>query len=282
MVVVTGLSGAGKTVVLNALEDLGYFCIDNLPVGLVRDFVRLSTEAEQPVYQRMGVGIDARNPEASLSQFPQLLRELRSHDFSIELAFVEADEATLLRRFSETRRKHPLSAEGVPLSLAIERERHLLGPLAEAADLKVDTSNTYVHQLRDFVRERIARRPLAILSLQLTSFGFKHGLPPDADFVFDVRCLPNPHWLTHLRNHSGKDPEVIEFLRDAPMVAEMVAQIIAFLDKWIPAFAAENRSYLTIAVGCTGGHHRSVYVVEQLRAHFAAQGRALMVTHRDL
>jgi RNase adapter protein RapZ len=282
MVVVAGLSGAGKTVVLNALEDCDYYCMDNLPVRLWSEFLRLVRESDQPIYQRVAVGIDARNPIDALATFPQMLREIGGPDFVADLVFVEASESALLRRFSETRRKHPLSVEGVSLSNAIQRERQLLSALSEGADIKIDTSDTLVHQLRDFVRERIARRPAATLSLQLTSFGFKHGVPHDADFLFDVRCLPNPHWLLHLRNLTGKDPEVIDFLRSEPNVEQMVAHLQAFLDHWIPIFAAENRSYLTVAIGCTGGHHRSVYIVESLARHFSEAGRAVLINHRDL
>ncbi len=282
MVVVAGLSGAGKTVVLNALEDCDYYCMDNLPVRLWPEFLRFVRESPQPLYLQVAVGIDARNPVDTLAAFPQMLREISGSEFVTDLVFVEASEAALLKRFSETRRKHPLSVEGVRLSAAIQRERQLLSALAEGADIRIDTSDTYVHQLRDFVSRRIARRPAATLSLQLSSFGFKHGVPHDADFVFDVRCLPNPHWLLHLRNLTGKDPEVVAFLENEPLVGKMISDIQTFLDAWIPVFAAENRSYLTVAVGCTGGHHRSVYVIESLARHFGALGRTVLVTHRDL
>lgn len=283
LIVVTGLSGGGKTVVLNALEDLGYYCIDNLPIGLLPEFIRQSRENDQTLYRRVAIGIDARNPADALSRFPDHLRNLGSGNFTAELLFVEANDETLIKRFSETRRKHPLSSDGVSLSDAIGRERQLLGTLSERADLRIDTSHTYVHQLRDFVRERVARRAVGTLSLQFVSFGFKHGIPPDADFVFDVRCLPNPYWDAQLRDHSGRDPGVIEFLGRAPVVGEMVADIGVFLDAWVPRFVAENRSYLTVAVGCTGGHHRSVYVVDRLAARFGVPGRkTVAVTHRDI
>jgi len=282
LIVVTGLSGAGKTVVLNALEDLDYYCIDTLPIGLLTEFLRQGQEADQGLYTKMVIGIDARNPLHTLCKFPDLLDELESHGIGVELIFVEADDETLFQRFSETRRKHPLSREGVSLSSAIQRERELLSTLRNRANLRIDTTHTHVHQLRDLVRERIAKRRSGALSLQFISFGYKNSIPHDADFVFDVRCLPNPHWEPQLRDYTGCDQPVIEFLERSPLVQEMVQRISAFLGFWIPQFEAENRSYLTVAVGCTGGHHRSVYIVRQLGSHFSALGKIVLVTHRDI
>ncbi len=282
LIVVTGLSGAGKTVVLNALKDLDYYCIDNLPIGLLIEFCQHAWERDHPGYLNVAVGIDARNPADVLVRFPSLLHQLDPDKLTAELIFMDATEETLIRRFSETRRKHPLSSERVSLAEAIKEERQLLSPLGEQADLRIDTSRTSVNQLWNYVKERVACRPRATLSLQLTSFGFKHGVPRDADFVFDVRCLPNPHWETRLRDHSGRDPEVIAFLEQAPLVSEMVRAIAAFLDSWIPRFEAQNRSYLTIAIGCTGGSHRSVYIVDQLTAYFSNQGKEILISHRDM
>ena len=282
LIVVTGLSGAGKTVVLNALEDTDFFCIDNLPIGLLMEFLRQGRDADQPLYQKMAIGIDARNPLDTLWKFPDLLKELSSCDMTTELIFVEADNDALIKRFSETRRKHPLSKQGMSLSGAIRQERQLLGPLLDQADLRIDTSHLRVHQLRDLVRERVARREATALSLQFISFGYKNGVPHDADFLFDTRCLPNPHWEAQLRDYTGHDQPVIDFLERSPLVREMVQHISAFLDAWIPRFELDNRSYLTVAIGCTGGHHRSVYIVEQLNAHFSAQGKSILVTHRDI
>lgn len=282
LIVVTGLSGAGKTVVLNALKDLDYYCIDNLPIGLLIEFCQHIWEGDHRCYQDVAAGIDARNPPDVLARFPSILRSLDSDEFTAELIFIDAAEETLIRRFSETRRKHPLSSERVSLAEAIKQERRLLGLLCEQADLRIDTSRTSVNQLWNYVKERIARRPRATLSLQLTSFGFKHGVPRDADFVFDVRCLPNPHWETHLRDHSGRDPEVIAFLEQSPLVGEMVQTISAFLDRWVPRFEEKNQSYLTIAIGCTGGYHRSVYIVDQLAGHFSDQDKKVLISHRDM
>ncbi|MGH8566982.1 MAG: RNase adapter RapZ [Gammaproteobacteria bacterium] len=277
----TGLSGAGKTVVLNALEDLCYYTIDNLPIGFLPAFLRHIAEGDQPQYRQVAIGIDARNPADSLLGFPERLMEMRRGAVA-DLVFVEADDQTLIRRFSETRRRHPLSSEHRSLALAIQEERRLLGALSEHADLRIDTSHSSVHQLRDRVRERIALRPAGILSLQFIAFGYKHGVPADADFVFDVRCLPNPYWEIRLRDLSGQDPEVVAYLEGTPQVRAMTEQIGAFLESWLPRFEAESRAYLTIAIGCTGGRHRSVYVAERLAERFGSTGRAPLVTHRDM
>lgn len=281
LIVVTGLSGAGKTVVLNALEDLGYYCIDNLPIGLWPALAREIHESGEPLYSRVAIGIDARNPVEALNAFSDRLRQAKGEYLSAELIFMEASDETLLRRFSETRRRHPLSSDAISLTLAIREERRRLGPLSEAAALRIDTSRTSVHQLREAVRERIAHRDATTLSLQLVSFGFKHGVPADADFVFDVRCLPNPYWEPHLRDLTGRDPRVIAYLESAPLVGEVANGLCDFLDTWVPRFEADNRSYLTVAVGCTGGHHRSVYIVQRLADHCMRRDQAVLVSHRD-
>ncbi len=281
LIIVSGLSGAGKTVVLNALEDQRFYTIDNLPIGFLPEFLRQIAEVDQPQYEHMAIGIDARNPADSLSEFPERLLAMKRRALT-ELVFVEADDPTLIRRFSETRRRHPLSGQYVSLAAAIHEERVLLGALAEHADLRIDTSHRYVHALRDLVRERIAGRREGSLSLQLVSFGYKHGVPGDADFVFDVRCLPNPYWEARLRDLTGQDAEVVAYLERAPSVGDMTEDIGAFLDRYLPRFEAENRAYLTIGIGCTGGRHRSVYVADRLAERFGRSGRALLVTHRDM
>ena len=256
-IIVSGLSGAGKSVVLNTLEDLNFYCIDNLPISLLDQFARQLNDAHTRPAPLVAIGIDARNPEDHLRTLPAGLDELRRLGILTELVFVEANSEILTSRFSETRRKHPLSSSSRSLSDAIEKERRLLSALAEIADLRIDTSRTAVHELRDLVRSRIAERPVAELSLQFVSFGYKHGTPHDADFVFDVRCLPNPHWIKELRKYSGRDAPVIEFLQAQPGVAGMEADLCRFLETWVPRFESENRSYLCVAIGCTGGHHRS-------------------------
>ena len=281
-IIVSGLSGAGKSVVLNTLEDLDYYCIDNLPVTLLRQFGAGIEDRPADIYSRVAVGIDARSPEDDLSALPDIIAELRGAGTLAELVFMEADTEVLTKRFSETRRKHPLTRDKVSLAEAINRERSVLGGLAETADLRIDTSRTSVHELRELVRNRIAERQAGGLAIQLLSFGYKHGTPRDADFVFDVRCLPNPHWQKELRRYSGLDRPVIEYLEEQQAALDMLADLRRFLNRWIPEFEKENRSYLSIAVGCTGGHHRSVYMVEQLAAGLREGGCQILVRHRDL
>lgn len=282
LIIVSGLSGSGKTVALHSLEDHGFYCIDNLPISFLTEFAQLVTASDSPLYRLVAVGIDARNPAAALSQFPDVVEAIRETRLTPELVFVEASDEVLLKRFSETRRKHPLSSDKISLPEALERERQLLAPIAEYADLRIDTTHTHVHALRELIRRRVARDELAKLSLQVMSFGFKHGVPPDADFVFDVRCLPNPHWQAGLRDATGRDPEVIEFLQTSPLVTDMTKAISTFLQDWIPKFHDDNRSYLTVAFGCTGGRHRSVYMAEQIGETFQGRDQQVIVHHRDM
>ena len=282
LIIVSGLSGSGKTVALHSLEDHGFYCIDNLPISFLTEFAQLVTASDSPLYRLVAVGIDARNPAAALSQFPDVVEAIRETRLTPELVFVEASDEVLLKRFSETRRKHPLSSDKISLPEALELERQLLAPIAEYADLRIDTTHTHVHALRELIRRRVARDELAKLSLQVMSFGFKHGVPPDADFVFDVRCLPNPHWQAGLRDATGRDPEVIEFLQTSPLVTDMTKAISTFLQDWIPKFHDDNRSYLTVAFGCTGGRHRSVYMAEQIGETFQGRDQQVIVHHRDM
>lgn len=282
LIIISGLSGSGKSVALNTLEDTGFDCIDNLPVDLLGAFGRHITElGEDAANQRYAVGIDARNQPAALARFPSILDGLRELGIHCEIVFLDADDQTLLTRFSETRRRHPLSDRDTSLSEAIQRERLLLEPLHERADLTVDTTRTTVHQLRDLVRERMVRAPFE-LSLSFESFGYKHGLPPDADFVFDARCLPNPHWEPELRQLTGRDEPVQAYLDQQPAIAEYFEQVRTFLANWMPSFQRENRSYLTVAIGCTGGQHRSVYLAERLGEHFRAERGPISIRHREL
>lgn len=282
VIIVSGLSGAGKTIALNTLEDLDYYCIDNLPASLLQSIVERIEQGYPLFANRIALGIDVRNPEQELSTLPDTIQAMREHGITTELVFIEATDDVLIRRFSETRRKHPLSSANVNLAEALRKERLLMGPLSEAADLRIDTSHTQLHELRDLVRERIARREPNRLSIQLISFGYKHGLPRDADFVFDSRCLPNPHWNQELRPYTGRDDPVIRFLETQPQVLAMHEQIKSFLDYWIPQFEADNRSYLTVGIGCTGGQHRSVYLIERLSRSFMDEGKLTLVRHRDI
>lgn len=281
LVVVSGLSGAGKSIALNVLEDLGYYCVDNLPLGLLEAFAT-ELAAAQPAPERVAAVIDARNLSVAFDRFPAIKKAIQNQGVECEVVFLEADDNAITKRFSETRRKHPLTAPNVALLEAIRRERSLLEPFRDLADTCIDTSRTQYHELRELIRERVDRRPPEALSLQFISFGYKHGIPLDADFVFDVRALPNPYWEVGLRNLNGRDEKVMEFLDAQPVVGEMLTSLEIFLSKWVPAFEKANRAYLTIAVGCTGGNHRSVYVVERLAATFRRGSSGVLVRHRDI
>ncbi len=282
LIIISGLSGAGKTVALNTLEDLGFYCIDNLPISLLNEIAKQISNPSSKFSNRFAIGIDARNPEQDINNLPKTITELKNQGIKVGLVFLEANDEILTSRFSETRRKHPLSSKKITLPDAINMERAIMEKLSIISDIRIDTSLTLMHQLRDIVREKIADIPLASLSIQFTSFGFKHGVPRDADFVFDVRCLPNPYWDKNLRSLSGKDPKVTDFLSNQKMVLDMINEIQEFLDRWIPEFEADNRSYLCVAVGCTGGQHRSVYIADILSKHFLEQDKQVIVNHRDI
>lgn len=283
LVIVSGLSGSGKTVALHALEDADYYCIDNLHLGLLSAFVSQLMSPKLRLYELAAVGIDARSGVEELKRFPQILREIKAGGLEVDVIFLQAEVNTLLKRFSETRRKHPLTRKGLPLIEAIHLERSLLGHISAEADLIVDTTHTNVHQLSTLIRERVSAGGDARLSLSFQSFGFKHGTPTDSDFVFDVRCLPNPHWEPQLRNKTGLDPAVVAYLEGHPLVEEMYEQLRNFLETWIPRFESENRSYLSVSIGCTGGQHRSVYLAERLARHFRdSRGDRVNTRHREL
>lgn len=278
LIFVSGLSGAGKSVVLHTLEDLDFYCIDNFPIGLLD---KLHEQIDQYPKQ-IAIGINVRNQEHRVSELAISINRFRHGKIAAELIFLEADNDVLTKRFSETRRKHPFSSARDSLHDAIENEQELLNPLADIADLKIDTSHTTVHDLRKLIHDRVSGRASGALSIQLISFGFKHGAPRDADFLFDVRCLPNPYWVKDLRGFSGNDKPIIDYLEQQPMARKMTDQLTAFLIEWIPQFEAENRSYLTIAIGCTGGRHRSVYIINRLAESIKLSGRQVIVRHRDL
>jgi UPF0042 nucleotide-binding protein len=281
VVLITGISGSGKSVALHALEDAGFFCVDNLPPEMLREFIRLEHER---FTHRVAVAVDVRNA-ASLPQLVPLIRGLQAEGVDIRALFLDASTDALLRRFSETRRPHPLSAAAGAgdasrvLTDAIELERELLAALREVSTV-IDTSHLRPAQLRLWVRDLVGARGSA-LTLVFESFAFKYGVPLDADFVFDVRVLPNPHYIRELRPLSGRDAPVAAYLEAQPDVVEMLTMIDAFLRRWIGAFEFDQRSYLTVAIGCTGGQHRSVYLSETLAQRFAARGTTL-VRHREL
>ena len=282
LIIISGLSGSGKSVALHSLEDLDYYCTDNLPVGLLPAFTEKTSNADECYYEHVAVGIDARNNPEDLKNFHSIIKDLKAKDVHCEIIFIEAEDEILIKRFSETRRKHPLSASNIPLPDAIKLERSLLEPIAMEADIKIDTSQTNVHQLRDIIRERIHGKTEDTLALLFESFAFKNGIPKNADYVFDTRCLPNPHWVQHLRALTGNDEPVQEFLDHQPMANAMYKDIKDFIEKWIPFFEAENRSYLTVAIGCTGGRHRSVYLANKLAAEFSNQRDNVQLRHREL
>lgn len=284
LIVISGLSGSGKSIALQALEDTDYFCVDNLPISLLLDFtLKMNNSQLNRGMPDIAVGIDSRNDEEDLLGFRKVMEAIRRYDIDTEIIFLEANDTVLLQRFSETRRKHPLTRrDNLPLVEAISVERKLLMPIAIDADLHIDTSRTNVHQLRALISDRVALHAVMALSIQFVSFGFKHGAPEDADFVFDVRCLPNPHWDPRLRLLNGMDAEVIDFLQGESMVGSMFEDIRGFLEKWIVPFKENNRSYITIALGCTGGQHRSVYLVERLAAYFKNHNDQVLIRHREL
>lgn len=286
LVIISGLSGSGKTVALHTLEDQEYYCVDNLPIGLLPQFVSRLLSRKVQLYDDVAVGIDARSDSEDLREFNSIIKEIQQSDvdnkIEIEIIYLQAELETLIKRFSDTRRKHPLTRKGLPLSEAIEVEKNLLKEVATAANLYIDTTYTNIHELRDYVKERVVKRQKTNLSLLFHSFGFKNGAPADSDFVFDVRCLPNPHWEPNLRALTGQDTEVIAFLQEQEDVQQMLEHITNYLNFVIPKFIKQNRYYLTVSIGCTGGQHRSVFIAETLHDDFREHLENVSVHHREL
>jgi UPF0042 nucleotide-binding protein len=282
LVIVSGLSGSGKSVALHMLEDMDFYCVDNIPAALLKPLISHTVRGLGDTYPRTAVGLDARNRANEIETIPALVGELRRSGITCEVLYLHASDEVLLKRYAETRRKHPLVAGDVGLREAIASERKLLEPITTAADLVIDTSNMGVHALRELIRGRIDQRREPRLSLMFESFGYRYGIPGDADFVFDVRSLPNPYWEHALRQLTGRDAAVIEYLSGHASVQAMVAELTDFLERRIGEFAQANRSYLTIAVGCTGGQHRSVYVADRLAAHFRRAYPQVLTRHDSL
>ena len=281
LTIISGRSGSGKSTVLHILEDRGYYCIDNLPASLLPALAdRISNDNTH--LSNIAVSIDARNISADLQQAPEIISELQARELSTEIIFLDANSQTLLKRFSESRRKHPLSNESTDLPEAIDIESALLESISVMANLVIDTSNMSLHQLRDLVKNRLLENSETSMALLFESFGFKNGVPVDADLVYDVRCLPNPYWDTALRSLTGLDADVATFLNSQEEVREMVNDIRIYLEKWLPKYESNNRSYITVAVGCTGGQHRSVYIGEKLRKYFSSKIKNVQIRHRDL
>ena len=280
LVIVSGMSGSGKSVALNTFEDLGYYCVDNLPAELLPEFVRRLQAGQMPP-ERIAVGIDARSL-GDLSDVPEALSQIGAQGMDTRLLFFDTRDDVLLRRYADTRRRHPLSHLGLVLADAISLERQALKPLRQIADHVLDTSELNVHQMRRHILTEYGLSG-AGLSLLFESFAYRRGLPPEADFVFDARVLPNPHWDARLRPLSGRDADVRGYLEAQAEVADYVAQVEGFLDTWLPKLRSETRSYVTVAFGCSGGRHRSVYLAERLARHCRENGWAeVAVHHREL
>jgi len=280
--IVSGLSGSGKSIALHLLEDLGYYCVDNLPINMLPTLIKEFNSKRSNEVQDIAIGIDARNIPESLNDFNSYLNDLKDNNINYKVFYLQANDEAIIKRYSETRRKHPLSKPNMSLAEAITLEKKLLEPVADCADITFDTSLTNVHQLRERIKERLISDNAANVSILIESFGFKHGSPTNADFVFDVRCLSNPHWVPELRPQTGKDKAVIEFLESNDDVIMMCHDILAFLKKWVPKFIAENRSYMTIAIGCTGGQHRSVYITEHIVSKLIGSYPSILKRHREL
>jgi len=281
LVIISGRSGSGKSTALHQLEDEGYYCIDNLPVSLLPALVEETSRQEFRHFRGTAVCIDARNAWKDLANFADILQSLPDSVHS-EILYLDAQDAALIKRFSETRRRHPLSSESTPLAEAIDKERLLLGPISSDASLVLDTTQMTIYELRDAIKQRLLKNSTGTMSLLFQSFGFKRGVPADADLVFDVRMLPNPHWVKELRMKSGLEPEVQQFLESQPLAGELYTDIRNYLDTWLPRYRDSNRSYMTVALGCTGGQHRSVYLADRLFRYYRQDYPNIHVRHREL
>ncbi|MEM7304437.1 MAG: RNase adapter RapZ [Pseudomonadota bacterium] len=281
ILIITGLSGSGKSVALHTLEDEDFYCVDNLPVKLLTTFIDQCLDENSEHHENIAIGIDARSGNKDIDDLIDIVQTLKRQQ-QIEVLFFSAEINTLIKRFSETRRKHPLTNEDTPLIKAIHLEKDILSQIADFADLTIDTTKTNVRQLRSLVKKLVVENSSHGLTIVLQSFGFKHGIPSDTDFMFDVRCLPNPYWQPNLRPLSGNDTEVMNYLNNFSEVEEMISSITGFLQKWVPLFEEENRSYLTVSIGCTGGHHRSVYCINQIAQILSNNiKQTITVRHRE-
>lgn len=282
LVIVSGRSGSGKSTALGVLEDNDFYCIDNLPAMLLPELVERTLLDSGNLYSRLAVSIDARNLPYQLERFPELFSELKKRQIKCDLLFLDADNETLLKRYSETRRRHPLTNENRSLSEAIAEEKQLLEPIILLSDLCIDTTYLNLYQLRDLIRLRLLEKTEPGTAFLIQSFGFKRGTPVDNDITFDLRCLPNPYWVPELRQYSGLEQPVIDYLGKQPEVEEMYQDILAYLQKWLPRFAASNRAYVTVGIGCTGGQHRSVYMTERLAGSLRELLKNVQIRHRDV
>lgn len=282
ILVISGRSGSGKTTALNLLEDEGFTCIDNLPISLLPALVEKVRQRDSSKTDRLAIGIDSRNIDSDLGTLPTVFSDVFAAHDELKILYLDTAKDVLVRRFSETRRKHPLTDKDTGLREAISEEDVILAPLAAIADVTIDTTNLNLHELRSAVKRQLVGEHGDGTALTFTSFGFKFGVPVDADFVFDVRCLPNPYWQACLRDKSGQEADVVEFLKNDEEVQEMAADIEQFAAKWLPSFEHNNRSYLNIAIGCTGGMHRSVYLAEEIAKRMQKSRDNVLVQHRQL
>ena len=282
LIIVSGLSGSGKSVALHILEDLDFYCIDNLPAALLKSMLDEVTHSGKQPTKRIAVGVDARNRLSDLESLPKFIGELHKSNIRAEVLFLQASNNILLKRYSETRRKHPLTDHTTELRAAIANERKLLDPIISYADLVIDTSQTSIYELAEIIRERVDKRAIDMLSILIESFGYKHGIPVEADFVFDLRCLPNPYWSRGLRVLTGQDEAVINFLNKQPQFQQMYEDILLFLNRWIPSYISFDRAYLTVALGCTGGQHRSVYMANKLAATLRKNHNNVLIHHNEI
>jgi UPF0042 nucleotide-binding protein len=279
-VLVTGLSGGGKSTALRAIEDLGFYCVDNLPAALLPEFAE-QIKHGTAIYARVALGIDARSPEQDLREIPAWLDGLSGSGIDCRMLFLDAESKAIIKRFSETRRRHPLTSQGRALPQAIEQETNLLAVLRQKADWVIDTSDTNIHQLRRQVWKCIDAESDS-MTIVLESFAFKRGVPQDVDLIFDARVLPNPHWVDSLRNLSGLDEPVRKWLDEDASVDRLITDVLAFLKTWLPEFRRSQRTYLTVGIGCTGGRHRSVYLVDRLARGLGNDFGAVLIHHREL
>ncbi|WP_293372337.1 RNase adapter RapZ [Nevskia sp.] len=282
LVIVSGLSGAGKSVALKQYEDRGYYCIDNIPLDLVQPLLTHAVDNPGPRYRKLALGIDARCDPLEIERFPMVLEGLRGQGIDVRVLFLTADDSVILRRYNETRRRHPLASAEVSLLDAIRLERKLLKPVADLADVPLDTTSLNLYDLRAAVDVHLPEPGTRGLSVLFLSFGFKNGGPEGADFVFDARLLPNPHWVPDLRALNGRDAPVIDWFRGQSLVEEFFEHTRAYLERWLPAVEAQDRAYVTVAIGCTGGQHRSVYLVERMKQAFDGRFPQIVVKHREL
>ncbi|WP_444940943.1 RNase adapter RapZ [Microbulbifer sp. ZKSA004] len=281
LVIISGRSGSGKSSALQLLEDVGFNCIDNLPTSLLPELVK-RVKAQPPKENTpLALGVDARNLWQDIRQAPSVIESLREAGVQCDVIYLDAREPVLVQRFSETRRKHPLSNDCTHLLEALNQEKELLTPISTIADMVIDTSTLSLHQLRELIKNRVVGEQSNSMAILFQSFGFKYGVPVDSDLIFDLRCLPNPYWEPALREKTGKDIEVVEFLRSHPETAKMEADITNFLENWLPSYQKSNRSYTCVSIGCTGGRHRSVYMVEQLVKKFSKEFDNVQIRHRE-